>query len=118
MLLKVIDWLFTDVIIHRNIDILWYIAITINLILAIMLAIITGLKRFGCAVLVTGAIMSAIWETTLFLFGYRAYDNELARLVGPIPELIYHSFAEWPATMLIGLIAIYKLGIIDLEKFN
>ncbi len=76
------------------------------------------LKRFSFWVLISGAIMSAIWECILFLFGLRDYNNPLAQIVGPIPELIYHSFSETAATILLGLLIVYKLGIIDLEKFK
>ena len=75
-------------------------------------------KRFGFWVLISAAAMSAIWEVILFAFGLRDYNNPLAQLIGPIPELIFHSFAEMPATLLVGLLAIHKLGIIDLEKFK
>ncbi len=76
------------------------------------------LKRFGFWVLISGALMSAIWESILFLFGFRSYENPLAQIIGPIPELIYHSFSETAATILLGLLVIYRLGIIDLEKFK
>ncbi len=76
------------------------------------------LKRFSFWVLISGAIMSAIWECILFLFGLRDYNNPLAQIVSPIPELIYHSFSETAATILLGLLIVYKLGIIDLEKFK
>ena len=62
--------------------------------------------------------MSIIWEGILFIFGLRDYNNPLAQVIGPIPELIYHSFAEMPATLLVGTLIIYKLGIIDLDKFK
>ncbi|MGV9203003.1 MAG: hypothetical protein ACOC44_03165 [Promethearchaeia archaeon] len=42
----------------------------------------------------------------------------MAQIVGPIPELIYHSFSETAATFLLGLLIIYKLGIIDLQQFK
>ena len=76
------------------------------------------LKKFGLYVLVSAAAMSTIWEVILFLFELRDYNNLLAQLIGPIPELIYHSFSETAATILLGLLIIYKIGIIDLEKFK
>lgn len=76
------------------------------------------LKKFGFWILISAALMSTIWELILFLFGLRNYGNPLAQLIGPIPELIYHSFSETAATVLLGLLIIYKLGIIDLEKFK
>jgi hypothetical protein len=86
--------------------------------LSIFLAIIMHLKKFGFWMIISAAIMSAIWEVILFMFGLRDYNNPLAQAIGPIPELIYHSFAEMPATLLVGTLIIYKLGIIDLEKFK
>ena len=118
ILLIIIDWLFTDIVIHRNILPLWYIATSIVLGLSIFLSVLMKLKKFGFTVLLVGAVMSATWEIILFMFGLRSYDNPLSNLIGPIPELIFHSFAEMPATLLIGILAIYKLGIIDLEKFK
>ena len=97
---------------------MWYIATGVMLIVSIVLAIILHFKKFGFWVLISAAAMSAIWEAILFLFGLRDYYNPLVQLVGPIPELIYHSFAEMPATLLVGLLALNKLGIIDLEKFE
>lgn len=62
--------------------------------------------------------MSAVWEVILFSFGLRDYENPLARVIGPIPELIYHSISETGATILLGMLIIYKLKIINLEKFK
>ena len=118
MILNIIDWMFTDVIIHRNIFPLWYIATGIVLASSIILSIIFKLKRFGFWILISAAFLSTVWEVILFLFGLRSYDNELANLVGWLPELIYHSFSETAATFLLGVFLIYKLGIIDLEKFK
>jgi len=86
--------------------------------MSIILAILFHLKRFGIWIFISAASLSTIWEITLFLFGLRTYNNELAYLIGWFPILIYHSFSETAATLLIGLLLIYKLGIIDLEKFK
>jgi len=118
MILNIVDWMFTDVIIHRNIFPLWYIATGIVLASSIVLSIILKLKRFGFWILISAAFLSTVWEVILFLFGLRNYDNELATLIGWLPELIYHSFSETAATFLLGLYLIYKFGIIDLEKFK
>lgn len=118
MIYSVLDWLFTDVVIHRNIFPLWYIATGAVLVFSIILSIILHLKKFGFSVLITAALMSTVWESILFMFGLRDYANPLAQLIGPIPELIYHSFSETAATFLLGLLAIHVLGIIDLEKFK
>jgi len=115
---ELIDWIFTDIIIHRNIFPLWYVATGIVLAISIILAISMHLKKFGLCVLISAAAMSTIWEIILFLFELRDYDNALAQLIGPIPELVYHSFSETAATVLLGLLIIYKIGIIDLEKFK
>ena len=88
------------------------------LVISIILAIIMHFKKFGFWVLISAAAMSAIWEIILFAFGLRDYNNPLAELIGPIPELIFHSFTEVPATLLLGLLVIHKLGIIDLDKFK
>jgi len=112
------DWIFTEVIIHRNIFPLWYVATGIVLASSIILCALMKLKRFGFWVLISGALLSTIWELILFLFGLRSYDNPLAQMIGWLPELIYHSFSETAATFLIGLLVIYKLGIINLDKFK
>ncbi|MHA1291406.1 MAG: hypothetical protein ACTSQJ_01915 [Promethearchaeota archaeon] len=117
-MLNFIQWLFSDVIIHRNIFPLWYIATGIILVISILLAILMQLKKFGFFIMITAAAMSTIWELILFAFGLRAYENPLAQIIGPIPELIYHSFSETAATILLGLLIIYKLGIIDLDKYK
>ncbi len=104
--------------IQRNVNYVWYIATGVMLIISILLAILMHFKKFGFWVLISSAAMSVIWEVILFIFGLRAYNNPLAQLIGPIPELIFHSFAEMPATLLVGLLLIHKLGIIDLEKFK
>ncbi len=116
--LNILDWLFTDVVIHRNINFIWYIATGVMLGISILLAVLMHLKKFGFWILISAAIMSIIWEGILFIFGLRDYNNPLAQVIGPIPELIYHSFAEMPATLLVGTLIIYKLGIIDLDKFK
>jgi hypothetical protein len=85
---------------------------------SILLAIIMHFKKLGFWVLISAAAMSAIWEVILFIFGLRDYNNPLAQLIGPIPEIVFHSFAEMPALLLIGLLVIHKLGIIDLAKFR
>lgn len=118
MILNVIDWIFTEVVIHRNIFPLWYVATGIVLASSIVLSVLLKLKRFGFWILISAAILSTVWEVILFLFGLRNYDNELANVVGWLPELIYHSFSETAATFLLGLLLIYKLGIVDLEKFK
>ncbi|MHA1274551.1 MAG: hypothetical protein ACTSQP_05355 [Promethearchaeota archaeon] len=115
---SLIDWFFFNIDIHRNIFPLWYIATGLVLITSIILAIILRLKRFGFWVLISAAMVSAIWELFLFFFGMRDYNNPLAQQIGWIPELIYHSFSETAATFLLGLLIIYKLGIIDLEKYK
>ena len=114
----VFTWLFEEITIHRNIFPAWYIATGISLVLAIILSVIMHFKKFGLLILVCGALMSATWEITLFAFGLRDYDNPLAKLIGPIPELIYHSFSEAAAAVLLGLLAIHKLRIINLDKFK
>jgi len=113
-----IDWLFTDIIIHRNIPAVWYVVTGIILAIAILLSILMHLKKFGFCILISAAAMSTVWEALLFAFGLRDYNNPLAQVIGPIPELIYHSFSETGATFLLGILVIYKLGIIDLEKFK
>ncbi len=118
MLLTIIDWLFTDIVIHRNIFPLWYVATGVVLVISILLSIFMHLKKFGFWILISAAAMSTIWEVILFVFGLRDYNNELAQLIGWVPELIYHSFSETAATFLLGVLLIYKLGIIDLEKFK
>ena len=118
MLEGIVEFLFTDIVIHRNIFPFWYTATGLVLIVAIVLAFLLKLKKFGFWILISAAAMSTIWEVILFSFGLRDYNNPLAQMVGPIPELIYHSFSETAATFLLGLLIIYKLGIIDLEKFK
>ena len=118
MAISIIEYLYTEVIVYRNIFPFWYLATGIVLVTVIILSIVMDLKKFGVLVLIIGAIISAIWEITLFVSGLRAYNNPLAQLIGPIPEIIYHSFSEGPATTLLGLLIIYKLRIIDLEKFK
>ncbi|MGV9172330.1 MAG: hypothetical protein ACOC35_07165 [Promethearchaeia archaeon] len=115
---SILEWIFMEIIIHRNIFPLWYVATGIVLIASILLSIILKLKRFGFWILISAAAMSTIWEVILFGFGLRDYSNPLAQIVGPIPELIYHSFSETAATFLLGLLIIYKLGIIDLQQFK
>ncbi|MGQ4873679.1 MAG: hypothetical protein ACP6IY_06335 [Promethearchaeia archaeon] len=117
-IISLIDWFFISIDIHRNIFPLWYIATGLVLITSIILAIILRLKRFGFWVLISAAMVSAIWELFLFFFGMRDYNNPLAQQIGWLPELIYHSFSETAATFLLGLLIIYKLGIIDLEKYK
>lgn len=118
MLLSIIDWFFTEVVIHRNIFPLWYVATGLVLAISILLAFLMHLKRFGFWILISAALMSTIWELLLFSFGLRDYNNPLAQAIGWFPELIYHSFSETAATFLLGILVIYKLGIIDLEKFK
>jgi len=113
-----LEWIFTDVVIHRNIFPLWYVATGIMFAISIILAIIMHLRKFGFWTLITAAAMSTIWEVILFTFGLRDYNNPLAQLIGPIPELIYHSFSETASAVLLGLLIIYKIGLIDLEKFK
>ncbi|MEX2682849.1 MAG: hypothetical protein Q6373_014760 [Candidatus Sigynarchaeota archaeon] len=112
------NWLFSAITINRNVFPGWYVATGIVLVVSIFLSIATHLKKFGCIVLLTGAAMSASWEIILFAFGFRSYDNPLARVIGPVLELIYHSFSETGATILLGVIIVYKIGIIDLDKFK
>lgn len=118
ILQDILTWLFEEITIHRNIFPAWYIATGIALALSIILSVIMHFKKFGLLILTCGALMSAIWEIMLFAFGLRDYDNPLAKLIGPIPELIYHSFSEAAAAVLLGLLAIHKLRIINLDKFK
>lgn len=104
--------------VNRNIAWYWNVATLVLLVVGLVLAWRTGLLKFGCAVLVCGAAMSLLWEVNLYVLGMRLYDNALAELLTPVPEMIYHAFSETGAPLLVGMLGIEKLGIIDLDRFR
>ncbi len=109
---------FVDIDVNRIPFPAWNIATLVLLAVGILLAIKYKLKKFGFFILLSGALMSLVWELTLYAAGMREYDNELAQLITPIPEIIYHAFSETGAPLLVGTILIDRAGFINLDKYR
>ncbi|MFX0134575.1 MAG: hypothetical protein ACFFDN_13120 [Candidatus Hodarchaeota archaeon] len=111
-----LDWLVIPIQTHRYINIWWYVATFILAVIALGLAYKYKILKIGILIWFSGLIWGLLWEVTLFLMGGRTYTS--MNVLGFLPELIYHNLTEVGTPFLFGFIGLYKLNIINLERYH
>jgi len=106
-----LDWLLDEIVIRREIFNIYYFLIFLLSIISLLLARKVGLWRFSLGLYLISAAFCTVWETALFLVGSRHYH-----FFAPA-EMLYHGLTEAGPGLIITVILVWKLGLIDLDKW-
>jgi hypothetical protein len=110
--------LLTSIEIHRNINLIWYIAAVFVTIMSLLIAKKRGHFKIAMYVMLGAVILNFVWEILLYGFNMRADSTGMFENMGPVPEILFHGFFETGGTLVLGIEAIDHFKIIDLKTIT